>query len=57
MEKMTKTRKRIYKGTLVASTNSLNKIISKRFIVNVYFTSNYKTLTYSVGDVRTSLLE
>ena len=50
-------RKRIYKGTLVASTNVLNRILSKRFVVTVKFKENYKILSYSIDKNRNSLLE
>jgi hypothetical protein len=50
-------RKRIYKGTLVASTNVLNRILSKRFVVTVKFKENYKVLSYNIDKHRTSLIE
>lgn len=51
----TKIRPRIKKGTLVCSTNKMNKILSKRFIVNVIYKENYKTVTYIVGENRLSI--
>jgi hypothetical protein len=54
---MTKSRKRINKGTLVASTNSLNKIKSKRFVINVYFDNSYKITKSNIGNFRTCLTE
>jgi hypothetical protein len=38
---------RIKKGTLVASSNSLKKSICNRFVINVYFRENYKTVKYN----------
>lgn len=49
------TKKRIYKGTLVASTNSLNRILSKRFVINVYFDNSYKIVKSNIGEFRTKL--
>jgi hypothetical protein len=50
-------RKRIYKGTLVASTNSLNRILSKRFVVTVVFKNNYQIISYDIGKNRNCILE
>ena len=49
---MVKTRSRIRKGTLVCSTNGVNQILSKRFIVNVLYKENYRSVSYIVGDNR-----
>jgi hypothetical protein len=43
-------RKRIRKGVMVASTNPVNKILCKRFVVNVYFTTFNKVLKYDIQD-------
>lgn len=43
-------RKRIRKGIMVASTNPVNKILCKRFVVNVYFTNFNKVLKYNIQD-------
>lgn len=48
---------RIYKGTLVASTNSLNSILSKRFVITVYFDNSYRKLKSNIGKQRTCLQE
>jgi hypothetical protein len=50
-------RKRIYIGTLVGSTNSLNRIISKRFVVTVKFKENYRIISYEIGKNRNCILE
>ena len=52
-----KTKKRIYKGTLVASTNSLNRILSKRFVINVYFDNSYNIVKCNIGKSRTTIEE
>lgn len=52
---MIKNKPRLKKGTLVASTNKVNRILSKRFIVNVYYKSNYKSLNYVIREDRTSI--
>ena len=43
-------RKRIRKGIMVASTNPVNKILCKRFVVNVYFSNFNKVLKYNIQD-------
>jgi len=48
-------RRRIIKGTLVASTDLQKSIISKRLIVKVIYSAiNYKVLSQQVGEIRTS---
>jgi len=55
MKTISKPRRRILKGTLVASTNVHKSIISKRLIVKVIYSAlNYKVLSQQVGEVRTS---
>ena len=44
-----KTKKpRLKKGTLVASTNPLNKIKCKRLTINVYFNDSYKIVKHDI---------
>ena len=43
-------RKRIRKGIMVDSTNPVNKILCKRFVVNVYFNNFNKVLKYNIQD-------
>ena len=43
-------RKRIRKGIMVDSTNPVNKILCKRFVVNVYFSNFNKVLKYNIQD-------
>lgn len=48
-------RRRIYKGTLVASTNPLRRILSKRLIVEVLYNFRHGIVIEKVIDVRTSI--
>lgn len=52
-----KTRRRIKRGTLVASTSPLNRIKSTRFVINVYFDDSYRIIKSNVGNFRTCIAE
>jgi hypothetical protein len=48
-------RRRIYKGTLVGSTNPLRRIISRRLIVEVLYNFRHGIVKETTVDVRTSV--
>lgn len=48
-------RRRIYKGTLVGSTNPLRKIKARRLIVEVLYNFRYGIVTEKTIDVRQSI--
>jgi len=48
-------RRRIYKGTLVGSTNPLRKIKAKRLIVEVLYNFRYGIVTEKTIDVRQNI--
>jgi len=48
-------RRRIYKGTLVGSTNSLRKIKARRLIVEVLYNFRYGIVTEKTIDVRQNI--
>jgi len=51
-------RKRILKGTLVASTNSLRSIKARRLIIKVVYSAlSYKTISQNACGIRTSILQ
>lgn len=55
MERSKDQRRRIIKGTLVASTNEHRRIISKRLIVNVIYSAlSYEILSENVSGIRTT---
>jgi hypothetical protein len=48
-------RRRIYKGTLVGSTNPLRKIKARRLIVEVLYNFRYGIVTEKTIDVRQNI--
>ena len=48
-------RRRIYKGTLVGSTNPLRKITSRRLVVEVLYNFRHGIVKEKTIDVRTSI--
>lgn len=48
-------RRRIYKGTLVGSTNPLRKIISRRLVVEVLYNFRHGIVKEKTIDVRSSI--
>lgn len=48
-------RRRIYKGTLVSSTNPLRRITSRRLIVEVLYNFRHGIVKEKTIDVRTSI--
>lgn len=48
-------RRRIYKGTLVGSTNPLRKIVSRRLVVEVLYNFRHGIVKERTIDVRSSI--
>jgi len=48
-------RRRIYKGTLVSSTNPLRRIVSRRLIVEVLYNFRHGIVKETTIDVRSSI--
>lgn len=48
-------RPRITRGTLVASTNSIRHILSKRLIVEVVYNSRYRILKEKILEIRQTI--
>lgn len=48
-------RRRIFKGTLVGSTNPLRKIKAKRLVIEVLYNFRHGIVTEKTIDVRTSI--
>jgi hypothetical protein len=48
-------RRRIYKGTLVGSTNPLRRIVSRRLVVEVLYNFRHGIVKEKTIDVRSSI--
>jgi hypothetical protein len=48
-------RRRIYKGTLVGSTNPLRRIVSRRLVVEVLYNFRHGIVKETTIDVRSSI--